>query len=176
MKRPNIHLVFILLVFIIQQKSFAQYNVSRSVFSNGVASLSNNNFAIKGMVGYFATGKSSNDVYYLNSGVNLLKTDPSNRKYAIPVEYVLHNNFPNPFNPTTQLRYDLPERAFVQLIIYDLLGRQVTTLINRVEEPGHRSVIWNGTDPQGKTVSAGVYFYQIHAGDYTQTRKMVVIK
>ena len=95
---------------------------------------------------------------------------------VLPIEFSLHQNYPNPFNPTTQLRYDLPEQAFVQLSIYDLLGRQVTTLVNQVEEPGYRSVQWNGTDSQGKSVSAGMYLYVIKAGDFVQTRKMVLLK
>ena len=103
---------------------------------------------------------------FLNTGENS----------SIPQDFALHPNYPNPFNPSTQLRYDLPEQAFVQLTIYDLLGRRVTTLVNRVEEPGYRSVIWNGTNANSKTVSAGMYLYVIKAGDFVQTRKMVLIK
>jgi len=95
---------------------------------------------------------------------------------GIPDRFALHQNYPNPFNPTTQLRYDLPEQAFVQLAIYDLLGRQVITLVNRVEEAGYRSVTWNGTDTIGKAVSAGMYLYVIKAGDYMQTKKMILLK
>ena len=95
---------------------------------------------------------------------------------AIPAKFALHQNYPNPFNPTTRLRYDLPEQAFVQLAIYDLLGRQVTTLVNRVEEPGYRSATWDGTDTNGKKVSAGMYLYVIKAGDFVQTRKMILLK
>jgi len=97
-------------------------------------------------------------------------------KAEIPNQFALHQNYPNPFNPTTQLRYDLPEQAFVKLAIYDLLGRQVTTLVSRVEEPGYRSVTWNGTDTMGKAVSAGMYLYVIKAGDYMQTKKMILLK
>jgi len=93
-----------------------------------------------------------------------------------PVEFALYQNYPNPFNPTTQLTYDLPEQSFVNLAVYDLLGRQVTTLVNGMEEPGFRSVTWNATDSNGHEVSAGMYIYVIRAGSFTQTRKMVLLK
>ena len=90
--------------------------------------------------------------------------------------FSLLQNYPNPFNPTTRLRYNLPEQAFVQLAIYDLLGSQVTMLVNQVEELGFRTVSWNGTDAGGKAVSAGMYLYVIKAGDFVQTRKMILLK
>ncbi|MBL7046631.1 MAG: PKD domain-containing protein [Candidatus Marinimicrobia bacterium] len=103
---------------------------------------------------------------------------------GIPLEFGLRQNYPNPFNPITHLRYDLPEQAFVNLTIYDLLGRQVTTLVNQVEEAGYRSVTWNATDTNGKIVSAGMYLYIIKTGDpssssghsFVQTRKMILLK
>ena len=85
-------------------------------------------------------------------------------------------NYPNPFNPVTTLPYDLPEQATVNIIIYDMLVRQVTSLINQTREAGFKSVIWNATNDYGKPVSAGVYLYQIHAGEFVQTRKMVLLK
>jgi len=115
----------------------------------------------------------SNEGQPMSMVVGTLGIDRSNH---IPKVFALHQNYPNPFNPTTQLRYDLPEQAFVQLTIYDLLGRQVTTPVNQVEEPGYRSVTWNGTDAQGKSVSAGMYLYVIKAGDFVQTRKMILLK
>ena len=76
----------------------------------------------------------------------------------------------------TALRYDLPEQAQVTLTIYDLMGREITQLVNTTQEPGFKSVQWNATDMQGKPVSAGVYLYQIRAGEFVQTRKMVLLK
>jgi hypothetical protein len=94
----------------------------------------------------------------------------------IPVEFALHQNYPNPFNPITTLRYDLPEQAMVNIIIYDLLGREVRTLVNTTQDAGFKSIIWNATNDFGKPVSAGVYIYQIQAGEFVQTRKMVLLK
>ena len=95
---------------------------------------------------------------------------------AIPDEFAIHQNYPNPFNPVTRLRYDLPEQATENITIYDMLGRQVKTLINEYQDPGYRSIIWDATNDYGKPVSAGMYLYQIHAGEYLQTKKMVLLK
>jgi len=94
----------------------------------------------------------------------------------LPDEFALHQNYPNPFNPVTTLRYDLPEPGLVNITIYDMLGREVKTLINQTEDAGYRSVIWNATNDYGKPVSAGIYLYQIQAGEYISTKKMVLLK
>ena len=95
---------------------------------------------------------------------------------SVPEQFALHHNHPNPFNPITSLRYDLPEQAQVTLTIYNMLGREVSQLVNTVQEAGYRSVQWNATDSFGKPVSAGVYLYQIRAGEFVQTKKMVLLK
>ena len=103
---------------------------------------------------------------------------------VLPTEFALHQNYPNPFNPNTVIRYDLPEAAQVTITITDLLGREVRQLVAGKLEPGWKSVTWDASDAAGKPVSAGVYFYQIKvynsdeigAGNYTQTRKMVLLK
>ena len=94
----------------------------------------------------------------------------------IPTLFNLYQNYPNPFNPITSLRYDLPEQAQVTLTIYDLIGREVTQLVNTTQEAGDRSVQWDATDSFGSPVSAGVYLYQIRAGAFVQTRKIVLLK
>ena len=97
-------------------------------------------------------------------------------KDAIPLQYTLHQNYPNPFNPVTTLRYDIPENSHVTITIYDMLGRQVKTLINQTQNSGYRSVIWDATNDLGQPVSAGIYLYTIQAGDFRQTKKMVLLK
>ena len=94
----------------------------------------------------------------------------------IPTVYALKDNYPNPFNPVTTLRYDLPENGLVNITIYDMLGREVKTLINQAQDAGYRSLIWDATNDYGKPVSAGIYLYQIQAGEYMQTKKMVLLK
>jgi len=88
----------------------------------------------------------------------------------------LYKAYPNPFNPVTTLRYDLPEDANVNITIYDMMGRKVKTLINRLQSSGYKSVQWNATNNQGEPVSAGVYLYKIQAGDFVDTKKMILLK
>ena len=95
---------------------------------------------------------------------------------AIPGEYALHYNYPNPFNPATAMLYDLPETGHTRLLIYDLLGREVHVLIDKIMDPGYYSTQWNGRNSQGQTVGAGVYLYQIQSNGFIQTRKMLLLK
>ena len=94
----------------------------------------------------------------------------------LPLSISLHQNFPNPFNPITTLTYDLPSDAYVSLTIFDMLGREITQLVNTTHYAGVKSVQWDGSDSMGKPVSAGVYIYQIQAGGFVQTKKMVLLK
>lgn len=91
-------------------------------------------------------------------------------------KFNLSQNFPNPFNPFTMLKYTLPYKSFVTLSVYDILGREITRLVNTTQQAGFKSVQWNGTDSFGKSVSAGVYLYQIQADEFVQTKKMMLLK
>ena len=93
-----------------------------------------------------------------------------------PTKYALHQNYPNPFNPVTTIRYDLPQSSNVRIVIYNMIGRQVRSLVNRPEEPGYKKAIWDGKNHAGIPVSADIYLYQIQAGEFRQYRKMVLIK
>ena len=93
-----------------------------------------------------------------------------------PTKFNLQNSFPNPFNPVTTLRYDLPEDALVNITIYDMVGRVVKTLMNDQQTAGYKSIQWNATNDAGSPVSAGIYLYMIQAGDFRQTKKMVLLK
>jgi hypothetical protein len=94
----------------------------------------------------------------------------------IPEVYALRQNYPNPFNPTTTLRYDLPEDALVNITIYDMMGRVVRTMVNTQQNAGFKSIQWNAINDAGSPVSAGLYLYMIQAGDFRQTKKMVLLK
>jgi len=95
---------------------------------------------------------------------------------TLPMTYNLHNAYPNPFNPVTTLRYDLPEDAMVNITIYDMMGRQVKTLVNGSQTAGFKSIQWNATNDKNRPVSAGLYLYTIQAGEFKQTKKMVLLK
>jgi len=94
----------------------------------------------------------------------------------LPDKHSLHQNYPNPLNPETIIPYDLPENIFVNITIYDLLGRQVKTLVNQGQNAGFNSIKWNATNDYGEPVSAGIYLYQIQAGTFYQTRKMALLR
>jgi flagellar hook assembly protein FlgD len=93
-----------------------------------------------------------------------------------PNKFSLYQNYPNPFNPITTVSYDLPEDSFVNITIYDILGMKVKTVVNTTQDAGYKSVIWDATNDHGKPISAGVYLYQIQAGEFVQTKKMVLLK
>lgn len=90
--------------------------------------------------------------------------------------YKLHNAYPNPFNPVTTIQYDLPKNSWVTVIIYDIIGKEIKTLVNHTENSGSRSVLWNATNNYGIPVSPGIYFYQIQTEGYTETKKMLLLK
>jgi hypothetical protein len=95
---------------------------------------------------------------------------------VMPEKFTLHQNYPNPFNPITTLRYELPENSHVNITIYDMLGKEVKTLINQTQDAGYKSVIWNATNDVGAPISSGLYLYTIQVGDFSQTKKMVLLK
>jgi Leucine-rich repeat (LRR) protein len=95
---------------------------------------------------------------------------------TLPITYNLYNAYPNPFNPVTSLRYDLPKDGLVNITVYDMMGRAVKTLVNSSQTAGYKSIQWNATNNQGQQVSAGLYLYTIEAGDFRQTKKMVLLK
>ena len=94
----------------------------------------------------------------------------------MPVETSLGKNYPNPFNPSTQVRYALPEASKVSISIYDMMGRQVRSLVNGSMDAGYHTALWNATNDNGNPVSAGMYIYTIQAGEFRQTKKMVLLK
>ena len=95
----------------------------------------------------------------------------------LPERFELYPNFPNPFNPSTTIRYGVPEASVVTLVVYDILGRQVALLERGQEqEAGYHAMIWDGRDDAGKQVASGVYFVRMQAGRFVQTQKMVLVK
>lgn len=89
----------------------------------------------------------------------------------LPVVFKLYQNYPNPFNPISRIKYDIPKQSQVQIKIFDILGREVTTLINDLKEPGFHEISFDGSN-----YSSGVYFYRIEAGSFTEVKKMVLLK
>ncbi len=90
---------------------------------------------------------------------------------SVPTRYELYQNYPNPFNPSTVISFQLAVNSFASLKVYDLLGREVATLVNEQLKPGTYEVDWDGSN-----FSSGIYYYKLVAGDYTETKKMVLLK
>ncbi len=96
---------------------------------------------------------------------------------TVPVEMMsLSQNVPNPFNPTTTIRFVIPQRTHVELAVFDAQGKRIITLVDGVVEAGNRSAEWNGRDWRGASVATGVYFYRLAAGSTALSKKMLLLK
>lgn len=95
---------------------------------------------------------------------------------SLPTEFALQQNYPNPFNPNTRIRCEIPRSSHVSLVVYNALGQKIRTLVNETRGPGRFVVEWDGRNDQGEAVSSGVYLYRLQAGDYSQTRKAILMK
>ncbi|MBK7255853.1 MAG: T9SS type A sorting domain-containing protein [Ignavibacteria bacterium] len=100
-----------------------------------------------------------------------------NTQNTVPDKFELSQNFPNPFNPSTDINYSLPKSSDVSLIVYDILGNEIRTLVNEANKnSGSYSVNGDGTNDAGMKVSWGVYYYKFKTGNFIQVRKMLLIK
>jgi hypothetical protein len=95
---------------------------------------------------------------------------------VIPERYSLAQNRPNPFNPQTSIEFALPKAGQTKLAIYNILGQRVVTLVDKMSEAGYHNINWNGTDAAGKEVASGIYFYRLESGDFSDSRKMLLLK
>ncbi len=95
---------------------------------------------------------------------------------SVPCPVIITQNYPNPFNPQTTIRFDLPEEQGVKLAVYDVSGRLITVLVNKILPPGRHEAVWDGTDKNGKDVASGIYFYHLEAGEHIGTGRMALIK
>lgn len=155
--------------------SLAQHQIRAWAFgSNGISS--NNDIAVKSTAGQPVTGMQSGDTFTLYSGfwfitATQIVTTVELPESCIPGQYILMQNYPNPFNPATTIRFGLPSAGDVQLIVYDILGRKITTLVDEYKEAGYHDVIFSATD-----LSSGIYLYRIRAGDFVKTKRFLVLK
>lgn len=140
--------------------------------------------------GYIASGNNAFAEIYLEgeidiAGLDAVVADINGR--ACPVEWVpavkqlperftLEQNRPNPFNPTTEISYSLPEASGVRLDVFNIMGQKVATLVDKYQEAGIHNAVWNGRDDNGRQVASGIYFYRMNADDYTETKKMILMK
>jgi hypothetical protein len=95
---------------------------------------------------------------------------------GVPKTFAVSPNYPNPFNPTTSIKYQLPQSSDVRLVIYNVLGQRVRTLLNNQIEAGYHEVVWDGLNDYGNQLGSGIYIYRFEAGDYSRVQKMIMMK
>ncbi|NWG28725.1 MAG: T9SS type A sorting domain-containing protein [Ignavibacteriaceae bacterium] len=144
-------------------------------------STSNNPFTLTapapGIYTVNAGFKSPNPRRWDSVMVNISVTDVGENK-TNPTTIKLYDNFPNPFNPATRIQYTISNTQFVSLKVYDILGNEIATIVNEEKQPGTYEVEFNAQSHSGevRNLTSGIYFYQIQAGSFTQTRKMILMK
>ena len=94
----------------------------------------------------------------------------------VPSVFALEQNYPNPFNPETSIHFTVPKMSRVTLAIYDILGRKIRTLLSETKAAGSYNVTWNGKNNQGQPLASGLYFYKLQAGEFSATKKMMLLK
>ncbi|MHB9012167.1 MAG: FlgD immunoglobulin-like domain containing protein, partial [Ignavibacteriaceae bacterium] len=103
-------------------------------------------------------------------------TDVKNLNRLIPATFQVFQNYPNPFNPTTTINFALPQSSNVKIVIYDMLGKEVRTLVNGDQVAGVHSIVWDGRNNFGSQVASGTYIYRVVAGNYSAVKKMIMLK
>ncbi len=105
-----------------------------------------------------------------------VSTDVKRNDLTIPDGFYVYQNFPNPFNPATTIRYSIPEASFVTISIYDITGNLIAAIVNKEQSRGDYETIWNGKNNEGVQVVSGVYFYRVQAGRFNELHKMVLLR
>jgi len=160
-----------------------------STFGSGYAFQTGGTNHVRALVGQVIAGRSSGSGNMVSAGffpgavmlgggtTGVMIADES-----LPREFALMQNYPNPFNPTTTVRYDLPTQSHVTLKVYDLLGREVNTVVDAQQEPGRYAITWDGKTSSGHSASSGVYLYSLQTSPnsggvaFARTMKMMLLK
>ena len=175
---------FIILISIFPCRNLnGQAKISQSVFGNGNILSSDKNSKIYGTIGQPLIGQTNVTSSMVSSGFwynlsGIITSDEQTSDEILPQKFKLEQNYPNPFNPTTKIKYSLPNvrNAYKRplqttLKVYDILGREVVTIINERQQPGYYEVEFNAAN-----LSSGIYFYKLKAGDFLLTKKMILLK
>jgi M6 family metalloprotease-like protein len=136
---------------------------------------------VNGSGSLIGTGVGFNHTVGIAFSINGPISSVNSDNEIIPEEFLLKQNYPNPFNPTTKIEFSLPVAADVQLIIYNILGQQVASLIKEQRSAGNYSIFWNADDSKGMKLSSGIYLYKLKAtgsdgSEFQETRKMILLK
>jgi hypothetical protein len=119
---------------------------------------------------------------YTGQGAKYIQVAKFPEKIFIPTDFTLHQNYPNPFNTVTKIAYEIPEKSYVELAVYDIKGRRVNTIVSNYKNPGYWQVMWNGKDNNGNSVPSGIYICRIFVtskesnNKFIRSQKMVLLK
>ena len=165
-------------VFIILASGFtySQTTVKTSVFSNGGAVLTGQNYSLTGTVGQPVIGETSNSstihsIGFWNQISSIVTGIHETENNAVPTVFRLDQNYPNPFNPVTTIRFALPQYSQVSLKIYNMAGAEEISLVNKVFEAGEYEINFDA-----RNLPSGVYFYRLITEEFVQTRKLLLLK
>ena len=170
---PTTRNLNVLFAFFLISTSSADLYISRSVFGTGTGGGQNPDHFLNGTVGQLAIGKSTGVDWILQSGFwdsQQIPTAASDQA-TLPTHFQLTQNHPNPFNPTTTIRYAVPRASEVIITLYDLQGRQVDVLLHDFLDPAGHDLNY-----QANELSSGVYIYRMQANSFSKTRKFILLK
>ena len=167
---------FVAVYLFLITSAFSQYQITNSVISNGGAITSNANYIFNNTIGESFIDKISNTTHQQNAGFWYVYqqstiTSIENEETMLPVVFKLEQNYPNPFNPSTTIQFSIPQQTNVTLKVYDVLGNEVASLVNEEKARGVYNVNFNASQ-----LASGVYFYRIQAGNFVETKKMILMK
>ena len=176
MKRLNINSIFLILFTGLTCTHLIYTQSVKGFLNNGGTTINDGSNNILGSFGQDATGNITDGTYKLSGGfwannVFAVTAVQPNTSTNLPVSFNLYQNYPNPFNPSTVIKYELPKSSFVTVKLYNLLGSEIKTLVNGYQQTGVYSITFDGSN-----LSSGVYLYRIIAGNYSQTKKMILLK
>ena len=158
--------------------------ISWSAFAPGFDVSSSENTIVTSIVGQSLVGESAGGSDEVSGGFlanplignQTTTVENGNESAELPEIFQLYQNSPNPFNPSTRIGFALSKSCTVDLTIYDVLGRRIITLIQGDRSAGEYTVEWDGRDALGNSVGSGTYLYQINAGEFEQTKKLLLLK
>ena len=145
------------------------YGADSSDFGYSVRQTSDGGYIVAGYTKSFGAGNS--DIYLIKTVGDMVGVDDPEFESSLPAFTSLSQCYPNPFNASTVIEYQLPEDSDVKLEVYNLIGEKVATLVDSKQQAGYRSVLWDASD-----VSSGIYFCRLTAGDFAETKRMMLVK
>ena len=171
------------LALLILSPASADYILVKDVLSTSGGHLESASYFLDYSTGQTAVGQSEGISYLETGGFwtwspwgPAVGVDEEVLPGTLPGRFALEQNYPNPFNPQTHIVYQLPQAGPVMLTVYNVMGQAVCSLVDESQSAGEHAVTWHGLDGAGRAVASGIFFYQLVAGEFVETRKMLLLK